>query len=300
MGTFDENTKSSKIVLSSTPPEAHRAYLIVLAGDHLGSMYEVRSRMTLGRSSQADIRFADDGVSRQHAAVEIEDEDVVIEDLGSRNGTFVNDESITRKALKDGDKIRIGQTSILKFTYHDNLEESFQRHLYDAALRDGLTNSFNKRYFLERLANEFAYARRHDTDLTVMMLDIDHFKAINDEHGHVSGDHVLTEFTRAIQDSVRCEDVFARFGGDEFAAICRGLDPPKARAMAERLRESIARLDFYLGERLVKITVSIGVASLPDATIKDSLDFARAADEALYAAKKAGRNQVAVYSPATS
>jgi diguanylate cyclase (GGDEF)-like protein len=201
--------------------------------------------------------------------------------------------------LTDGDKIQVGSTTILKFTYHDQLDESFQRQMYESALRDGLTKAFNKKYFLDRLESELRFAKRHGTPLALIMIDIDHFKEINDTHGHIAGDHVLTALSRRLQDTIRTEDVFARYGGEEFSVIVRALDASHALAMAERLRAVIAKLEVRVGRTVIKLTVSAGVASYPECNVADSLALVAAADEALYAAKKAGRNRVqaAINSP---
>src|SRR5581483_6850222 len=148
--------------------------------------------------------------------------EVTIEDLKSANGTVVNGEPVgATAALKDGDKIRLGSTTILKFTYHDHLDESFQQQMYDAALRDALTKAFNKKYFLDRLETELAYAKRHAAHLSLLMIDIDHFKQVNDTYGHLAGDFVLSRIARIALGTVRTEDVFARYGGEEFGVICR-------------------------------------------------------------------------------
>ena len=149
---------------------------------------------------------------------------VVLEDLGSTNGTYCNGLKVDTKELADGDKILVGSTTILKFTYHDNLDEIFQKQMYESALRDGLTKAFNKRYFTDRLESEFTFSTRHMTPLTLVLFDIDHFKNVNDTFGHPAGDYVLTELSNMMAASLRAEDIFARYGGEEFAIVCRGSD----------------------------------------------------------------------------
>jgi diguanylate cyclase (GGDEF)-like protein len=269
-----------------------RAHLIVLAGTSLGQMFRVESNETvIGRGADASIRIEDDGVSRKHARVVQEGNQVWIEDLESANGTFVNDGRVARHLLRDGDKIQMGSTTILKFTYGDELEESFQQKMYDAALHDGLTGAFNKRYFLDRLPTEIAYARRHKTPLTLLMFDVDHFKQVNDRHGHVAGDYVLAAIATIVAATLRTEDLFARYGGEEFAVLCRGATLEKASVLAERLRAKIeTHLFAHHGERIA-VTVSLGVAAFvdhPDATTQ----LISEADAALYRAKRSGRNRV--------
>jgi len=139
-----------------------RAYLVVLAGASVGEMYKIETETTIiGRGQRAHIRLLDDGISREHAQLVIQGDRVVLHDLGSTNGTYCNGLKVDRKELADGDKILVGSTTILKFTYHDNLDEIFQKQMYESALRDGLTKAFNKRYFTDRLESEFTFSSRH-------------------------------------------------------------------------------------------------------------------------------------------
>jgi diguanylate cyclase (GGDEF)-like protein len=220
----------------------------------------------------------------------------VVEDLQSRNGTFCNGDRIETRPLADGDKIQVGRTTILKFTYHDNFDDSFQRQMYDSALRDGLTKAFNKRYFDDRLNSEFRFAERHQVPLNLLLLDLDHFKRVNDEHGHIAGDHVLRSFAAAVQDSVRNEDVFARYGGEEFAVITRAISREDARKFGERLRALVEKLEVVHEGTTIPITVSIGIAGLPENQAESPTDLIAAADRALYHAKAEGRNRVALAS----
>jgi two-component system cell cycle response regulator len=269
-----------------------RAHLIVLAGTSLGQMFRVeQSETVIGRGADASIRIEDDGVSRKHARVVQQGDQVWIEDLESANGTFVNDGRVDRHLLRDGDKIQMGSTTILKFTYGDELEESFQQKMYDAALHDGLTGAFNKRYFLDRLPTEAAYARRHKTPLTLLMFDVDHFKQVNDRHGHVAGDYVLATIAGIVTGTLRTEDLFARYGGEEFAVLCRGATLEKAAVLAERLRAKVeTHLFAHHGDR-ISVTISVGVSTFVDRA-DAATQLVADADAALYRAKRAGRNRV--------
>jgi diguanylate cyclase (GGDEF)-like protein len=271
-----------------------RAYLIVLAGTNVGEMYRLEEGETfLGRGQNASVRLSDDGISRKHARIMQQGGEVVIEDLKSANGTMVNGIPVgSMQLLKDGDKIRLGSTTILKFTYNDHLDESFQQQMYEAALRDGLTKAFNKKYFLDRLETEIAYARRHQAHLSLLMFDVDHFKRVNDTYGHLAGDFVLQKLAKISMSTVRTEDVFARYGGEEFGVICRGVPLPSAGVLAERLRSTVEATIFdHEGQRL-PITISIGVAGHPEAPIETAAQLIAAADAALYEAKRGGRNRV--------
>jgi len=291
---WDDDTKiSAKEELAKPLRDRDRAYLIVLAGTSVGEMYKIAKESTIiGRGTQADIHVVDDGISRRHAEVVHVGDKILIRDLGSTNGTFCNGERVTEFALSDGDKIQVGSTTILKFTFHDSLDETFQRQMYESALRDGLTKIFNKKYFLDRLESEFAYSVRHKSPLSLVMFDIDHFKNINDTHGHLAGDYALATLSQVVSTAIRQEDVFARYGGEEFVVICRGVDLAGATLFAERIRKMVAGYHFQHTEDTLKITVSVGVAAVSELGMRQPLDLIAAADEALYEAKRGGRNRV--------
>jgi two-component system, cell cycle response regulator len=275
-----------------------RAYLVVLAGASVGEMYKIESETTvIGRGQKAQVRLLDDGISREHAQLVIEGSRIILHDLGSTNGTYCNGLKVDKKELVDGDKILVGSTTILKFTYHDNLDEIFQKQMYESALRDGLTKAFNKKYFTDRLESEFTFSTRHVTPLTLVLFDIDHFKKVNDTYGHQAGDHVLSELSTLMLASLRAEDVFARYGGEEFAVICRGSDLAQGQIVGERLRKAVEDTAFVYEGKRIPVTISLGLAVLPDPAIKDANDFVGAADAALYESKNSGRNRLSVHKP---
>ncbi len=300
MADWDDTTNVAGVA-QIAPPSSHardRAYLIVLAGSNVGEMFKLDGEMiVIGRGRNADIRLLDDGISRAHARIRLDDKEVLVEDMDSRNGTFCNGKPIVRQPLADGDKIQVGRTTILKFTYHDDLDESFQQQMYDSALRDGLTRAFNKRYFQDRLVSEFKFAERHRAPLSVLMLDIDHFKKVNDLHGHLAGDAVLQALADKIHNVIRNEDVFARYGGEEFAIICRATPQSDAGVLAERIRSSAHDLPVSVGPDEIRFTVSVGVAGVPDVAAANALELISAADKALYAAKRAGRDRIVIGNP---
>jgi two-component system cell cycle response regulator len=295
----DEKTRMFEPPAASLAGESRdRAYLIVLAGSAVGEMYKIEGdRTIIGRSGKAQVRLIDDGISREHAEILIEGGQVVLHDLGSTNGTFCNGIKVDRRPLVDGDKILVGSTTILKFTYHDNLDEVFQRQMYESSLRDGLTKAFNKKYFTDRLESEFTFAVRHGASLALVLFDIDHFKKVNDTYGHAAGDLVLTELSALLMLSLRTEDVFARCGGEEFGVIGRGSDRAQGQVIAERMRRAVEARQFVYEGKVIPVTISLGVAALPDAGIKDSAALTVAADQALYRSKQGGRNRVSVHVP---
>jgi diguanylate cyclase (GGDEF)-like protein len=252
-----------------------------------------RSETVLGRSSEAQFQVEDDGISRKHAkVVALGDGRFQLVDLGSTNGTYLNGLRVNTAPLYDGDKIQIGSNSVLKFSIQDQLEEQYQRSIYESATRDGLTRLYNKKYFMETMRKEFAYCLRHRVALSLVMFDVDHFKRVNDTYGHPVGDEVLVEIAKATRRLVRNEDVFARYGGEEFALILRGIALEGARVVGERLRERIASLSVTTDRGPVSVTVSVGcasVGSIPDANAES---LVQTADRRLYIAKRAGRNRV--------
>ncbi len=293
----DTNTKTAHPLFDQTPIR-NRPYLIVLAGTSMGAMHLLDKEVTIvGRAEKADLRIIDDGISREHSRVLLEGDKIVLEDLGSTNGTYCNGVRVTRQVLGEGDKIMIGTSTILKFTFHDRIDEVFQQQLTESALRDPLTKTYNKKFFLDRIQSEFTYAERHRLPLALLFMDIDRFKNINDSHGHPVGDFVLQELAGLLVKSLRNEDVLARYGGEEFAIICRGLDMAPAKLLAERIRRGIEQHRFETGGKVIPVTVSIGVARSPDPALRNASDLVVAADENMYLAKRAGRNRVSAEPP---
>ncbi len=308
MGSDDESRPSEDTdtrVSAITPlrPSAlgpDRAYLVALAGLSRGEMFKLDGpRSIIGRSPNAQIRLVDDGVSREHANVALVDDKAILNDMGSTNGTFCNGVRVTSRELVDGDKIMIGSTTILKFTYHDHLDEAFQQQMYESALRDGLTKVFNRKHFNDLLAKEFAFASRHSTPLALLFIDLDFFKKVNDTFGHPAGDYVLAEVSGVLSGVIRGEDVLARFGGEEFCVLCRGSERAGAQEMGERLRQEIADRRYIYGGKIIPVTISVGIALMPDPEITQPEALLAAADKALYEAKRAGRNRVVVAAPGT-
>ena len=278
-----------------------QAYLIVISGPHVGRMFKVGDHeLVMGRSPKVDLQLNDVGVSRQHARIRTEAESVFVEDLSSANGTFINGRRVEAlHQLQDGDKITLGTTTILKFTYHDKLDEDFQKHMFDAALRDGLTKAYNKKYLMNHLRSEMSYALRHASYLSLLMFDVDHFKPINDTYGHLAGDRILQRLSALSMESVRSEDTFARYGGEEFAVVCRGISIKQCASLGNRIRKAVETSDFVYEGQKIDVTISVGVSGIPEYPARTSDELIAAADEALYAAKNSGRNRVMVKTGST-
>ncbi|MDQ3297134.1 MAG: GGDEF domain-containing protein [Myxococcota bacterium] len=286
-------------VREHVPPAAEplgardRAGLTLLSGSNAGQFFSIDSRTSLlGRDLDADIRLDDTAISRKHARIVVHgDGRYILEDLGSANGTFVGGTRIKRHELLSGDRIQLGPSTLVRFALLDETEEMLQRQLFESSIRDPLTRAHNKAYFAERLDAELAHARRHKGELAIIVFDLDLFKRTNDVYGHLVGDLVLRTVADRVHALIRVEDVFARFGGEEFVIMIRG--QADAVRLAERLRAAIEELAMDAEGRVVKATVSVGVASLgefgPDV---DATHVLRAADDRLLRAKREGRNRV--------
>jgi diguanylate cyclase (GGDEF)-like protein len=169
--------------------------------------------------------------------------------------------------------------------------------LREASSIDYLTGLINRRAFSERAAAQLATAVRHQWHVTLIALDIDHFKLINDRYGHAQGDAVLVEVARRIKRTIRVPDVAARFGGEEFIVYAGECDSAAGFALAERIRTSVATAIFFAHEQPYSVTLSAGVVTLPATQITDFAPMIQQADDALYAAKNQGRNQTVVATP---
>ena len=293
-GEVAPRTDTPHTVVLSTVVRADRGTLTVIAGPDAGATFTLEEAETiLGRDPSANLVVDDPSVSRQHARI-TRDERAhhFIEDLGSTNGTFVSGRRIRRAALGTGDRLQLGRDTVFRFAVVDREEEEFQRRLYEASMRDTLTELPNRRSLLERLAGEVAHAERTSGELGLLMLDLDHFKSINDKFGHLAGDEVLRAVAHVGAQAVRAGDVFARYGGEEFVVLARDAGKMEAQALAERLRCSIMAANVEIGSGAISVTVSVGVAVLSECERGD--DGARLlakADARLYAAKLSGRNR---------
>jgi len=282
------------------PGRSHRdrracdATFSVLSGPSLGALHTVVAPAAeIGRDVAHGIRVDGEGVSRRHARVTVIDGTAVLEDLGSTNGTYVNDIRIECPVrLAEGDRVQIGSELLLRFAWLDAVEQEAARKCFEMSLRDGLTGLYNRRAFDERLAQEVAFADRHATALSVIVLDLDHFKRINDEHGHPCGDRVLQLVATCLTASVRMEDLVARFGGEELAVVVRGIAVEGVKVLAERLRAKIEALEIEWDGQRVPVTASLGVAHAATGCFATGEAILAVADRALYEAKRAGRNRV--------
>jgi two-component system, cell cycle response regulator len=282
-------------LLRSGPNARDRYTLTLLTGVEAGMVHAIEADETvLGRGHGCRVRIDDSGLSRKHCQILRGPDGYLIEDLGSTNGTFVEGEPVRgKRKLEDGVRIQMGRDTVLKFAIQDELEMRATRRLYESAMHDPLTGVYNRRYLDDHLTAEFAFAARHGTALSLLLIDADHFKRVNDTWGHAAGDTALRALAGHLQRSVRGEDMISRFGGEEFAVLARETSATGAMAVAERIRKSVERTPVQLeAGKTVSLTVSIGVVHMGGPRAYQSAQaLLEAADEALYRAKEGGRNR---------
>jgi diguanylate cyclase (GGDEF)-like protein len=250
-----------------------------------------RPNITIGRGRDNDIVLASDCVSRNHARLEHRGESLHVIDLTSTNGTFVNDQPqrVTDHPLRRGDQLAIGDT-IFKFLSGSDVEAQYHEIVFRMAITDGLTNICNRKQLDTLLAEEVPRAQRYGRELSLLMLDIDYFKAINDNYGHLTGDSVLRALAAILQKRLRPNDKLGRYGGEEFCAILPETALASAAKIGEELRTLVAEHRFMAESQEIKVTISVGAAVLGNGM--GPTDLCRRADEMLYRAKHAGRNRV--------
>jgi diguanylate cyclase (GGDEF)-like protein len=293
-------TRPTETSLAAHPAivQRDRAILTVLMGLNAGQVFALEvDDITIGRGREAHIRVEDVGISRAHSRiVRAMDGKFIVEDLGSTNGTFVQGRRIERAELHTGDRLQIGPNVVLRFAILDEAEEKLAHQLYEASTKDALTKIYNRKYFLERMAAEEAYSHRHNSPLSVILFDLDHFKKVNDTHGHLAGDVVLRLVAAQVQRTIRTEDVLARYGGEEFVILVRGVAHANSARFAERVRKAVERLTIPWENVQLHATISVGVSSLselPEGGANRTGDaLLHLADGRLYEAKAGGRNRV--------
>jgi diguanylate cyclase (GGDEF)-like protein len=294
-GLPDHTTTVTRQMSMPGPPVAHRRSpsLVVVSGSLLGTIFRLDvDAVSIGRDAVNVIAVNDAGVSRRHAMLEMQGDRVVVRDLGSKNGTFVNDIEIRERELTDGDLLHVGHGTY-KFLAGDSPEHSYYEGLHDVASKDKLTGIPNRRYFDEALEREVARVRRYGGVFVLLLVDLDHFKKVNDTHGHVFGDAVLHQFARLMKERLRVDDFCARYGGEEFAIILTNTPVEEARLLADAVRQLSADHTYSEDGTTAHVTTSIGGAAWsPD--METPKDLIEAADAKLYEAKANGRDQVVI------
>jgi two-component system, cell cycle response regulator len=294
-------------VVSEPAPAERRPVLVALGGELLATPIPLeRAKVTLGRALDADVRLNDAKASRLHACISTDVDSPSggtvfrITDLGSTNGTLVNGRAISEVVLNHGDKILIGD-QLFRFELLDEIDRAFQQEIQRLLGHDELTGLLTSKSFFTELRREAARAEASAQPFCVLMMDLDHFKAVNDSYGHLVGNRTLQDVGVIIKAALRSGDVAARFGGEEFAAFLLDADYLQGLVAAERVRRGIEQSLFVAAASgadprapRFHLTVSIGVACYPD-DARDPIRLVELADSALYRAKRNGRNVTCAY-----
>jgi two-component system cell cycle response regulator len=270
-----------------------RGVLVRVDGPANGQVFSLDgAELVIGRGPSAGFKLADEGVSRRHALLIHTRGHYFIQDLESSNGTFLEGRRVKRAPLMEGDLVQFGPHASFRFCMMDAKQERAMMRLYEETTVDALTRVHNRRFIDKRFDEELAYALRHKGELSVVLLDVDYFKHVNDRHGHAAGDIVLRNIAEVITDQLRTEDVLARYGGEEFLVLLRGIPQSGANAVAERVRVAVQNTQIRIGRVALRVTVSAGCASLSGCPSQTKEDLLAQVDERLYRAKHEGRNQV--------
>ena len=286
-----------------------RPALTLLRGEQMAVPIPLeRTEVVLGRAIEADVRVNDNRASRLHAKIVTEtlspggEIRSRIVDLGSTNGTQVNGNPVQEALLSEGDKIVIGE-HMFRFEMLDEIDREFQQQVHRLLAHDDLTGLLTSKSFFSELRREAVRSAEESLPFCVLMMDLDHFKEVNDRYGHLVGSQTLERLGGIIKQALRAGDVAARFGGEEFAAFLLDADYAQALVAAERVRSAVeqqefpaARADSPDRSKTLRITISIGVAAFPD-DATDPIELVELADSALYRAKKNGRNRICAYRP---
>jgi diguanylate cyclase (GGDEF)-like protein len=260
-------------------------------GPTMGSRYTIgETPIVIGRASDCEIRINDHSVSRRHARIQPGADGYYAVDLQSTNGTYINDIPASMFKLKDGDYLRVGNC-IYRFLMGGNVETEYHEEIYRLTIIDGLTEIHNKRYLMEFLDRELARSSRHNRPLSLIMIDIDRFKGINDQFGHLGGDFTLREMAVRIKGNVRKEELFARYGGEEFTVVLPETPLDGAMIVADRILKVVGETPFLFEDKSIEATVSLGVVTTQGENVTPA-ELIRRADEKLYQAKEEGRNRI--------
>lgn len=275
--------------LGPARPEAagrNRASITVLTGDGLGRVVRLeKTGIVCGSGADADLQLPDASVSSRHARFFLADQQAYVADLGSASGTFVRGARVVAPLrLSHGDHVQLGPNRVLGYSMRDAAEEDAAIELYDSAVRDPTSGAFNRRHFDERLELELSRAARTGSPLSLLLLDVDDFKVVNDTHGHLVGDLVLKVLASSIARLLRPSDALFRYGGDELVVLCRDTTLRNALILAGRIRRSVERLPMSFANNDFRISVSAGVAVTTGAD-RSAGSLLAAADRAMYQAK---------------
>lgn len=300
----DDNNNATVVItdirkaLASMEEEAKQrpACLLIVGGELNGTIYNLNVGETvIGRNPDCTIMLEFNGVSRRHFTINVTEREVILTDLGSANGTYLNNQRVSEPlVLKRADVIKIGAIA-MKYIPKGDPERLTYDKLHEEASTDGLTKCYNKTYFNNNLELEVKKSKVTGKPLSLIIFDLDHFKKLNDTFGHDAGDYVLKEKARLIRENgIRQGDIFSRYGGEEFCILLPNTNLKQGFEIAERLRKLIEKHEFLYDGKRLPVTASIGVADYRQG-VNNGTDLFKRADTSVYTSKHAGRNQVSFY-----
>jgi two-component system cell cycle response regulator len=289
-------SRRNKLHADPAPPAKGQPVLVLVYAGALDSAEAGRrffldgEELIIGRSSDADIQVDRDSVSRRHARISRSTDGWVVCDLQSTNGSYINDMPIREHKLQSGEWLKIGN-AVFRFLAGPNVEALVQDEQYSVAVRDGLTQAYSRRAFVDLLDRELIRAQRSGRPLSLIAVDIDHCGKINDAHGHLTGDHIIKELARRIQKRMDRTEALCRYEGTQFLLLVPECPLEKALERGEELRQAAAAETFNFEGDRIAVTVSVGAVARSGEG--DPAQALRAVQEQVQRAKKQGRNRVA-------
>ncbi|MCU7834764.1 MAG: GGDEF domain-containing protein [gamma proteobacterium symbiont of Taylorina sp.] len=265
----------------------------VIHGIDKGRIFPFTSSVTIGRGSNADFIINDEQISRIHIKVTLKANAFIIEDMGSTNGTYIEGNKINNLTAVAGSVVHIGESKLV-FSLKSEAQIDTEKELYKAAATDALTEISSRLWFMKRADEEIVYARNTDLPLTMIMLDIDFFKKVNDNYGHLAGDYILKQLAAILLKHKRKNDLLGRYGGEEFILLLKDLTAEEAVLISERIRQAVESAEFIYRDHKIPITISMGVCSMQGDNLVDLTNCILIADKLLYKAKENGRNKVEI------
>lgn len=258
----DEKTICIPLSDDEAEHQTWTACLVVIQGADIGNKILLnKDEITIGRAKNVDVRLTQGHVSRKHAVIQcVNTQQFLLTDQNSTNGTSVNSKIIQSTLLKDQDIISI-DTSKLKFIASDNPEQAYYEELYRQSQMDRALQIYNKHYFLNKLDEEIIRCQRYQNELSLILFDVDHFKRLNDLHGHLVGDTALVQLANVCKTRIRVTDILCRYGGEEFAIIMPHTDQQQAFILAESIRLIVEKTPIYYADTSIDMTISIGITS---------------------------------------
>ncbi|MFK5987149.1 MAG: GGDEF domain-containing protein [Pseudomonadota bacterium] len=265
----------------------------VIDGKNKGKIHPFKNSVMIGRGKNADFNLLDELISRNHLRVSLIENTFMVEDLGSTNGTYVDGNKVEKIAIIPGAIIHIGDTKLV-CSFKSSVQIESEKELYQAATTDYLTGISNRLWFMKRAGEEISYAQYKGVAITIIMLDIDYFKKVNDDYGHPAGDYVLKKAASILLQHKRDKDLLGRYGGEEFILLLKGLTSQKSHTLAERIRKAIEAEEFIFNQHKIPITISLGVCTMATSSDLSLANNIAIADKLLYKAKHNGRNRVEI------